>query len=160
MIYADARAKIQSGDILAWSGDALFSRLIQRTTRSKYSHVGVAWCIAGRVFALEAIEGTGVRLMPLSHADMRPFYYAEMGGEWTDRAETFALENLGAPYNWFDALRAGLGLPMRRGESFICSEYAREVARFCNHDIPDRVQTPAQLVEWCQHRDRIIRYVV
>jgi len=46
-----------------WS---LFSQLISLWTRSRYSHVGLVMKVHGRLAVIEALEGTGVRIHPLS----------------------------------------------------------------------------------------------
>lgn len=68
----DALCEIQSGDILAFSAGKPYSRLIQRATRSPYSHVGMALWMGPygrpnlrRLCCLEAIEPGGVRVIPL-----------------------------------------------------------------------------------------------
>ncbi len=42
MRYTDTRDLINDGDVLAFRGTRLFSRLIKLWTRSRVSHVGVA----------------------------------------------------------------------------------------------------------------------
>ena len=74
MLYNDARQLIKNGDILACTGNELFSKAIKFFTKSKYSHVGIAFwlkTIEGfdyRLFILEAVDGAGVRIYPLSEA--------------------------------------------------------------------------------------------
>ena len=52
MDYAEARLKIQSGDLLAWrtlgSGNMFWSWLIQHVTGGAHTHVGVAWWFRDR----------------------------------------------------------------------------------------------------------------
>lgn len=157
MLYEKARSGIQSGDILGWQGHSLFSRLTRRVTMSAYSHVGTAWRVGDRLFVLEALGSKGVRMAPLSHR--RPFVWVNMQSPWRKKAEAFALDTLDAEYGWFDALFAGLGVPMVSEGRWICSEYSREISRLCGEKIPDTVQTPAQLIKWCQINDRKIQYV-
>ena len=57
---------LKTGDLLFFSGSRLWSRLIRWRTRSMWSHVGVAVWIDGALFVLEALEGDGVRLAPIS----------------------------------------------------------------------------------------------
>ncbi len=52
--YADVRHKISSGDLLAWSGKGLYGRIIRHWTGETFSHVGIAWVVSGRLFAIEA----------------------------------------------------------------------------------------------------------
>ena len=61
--YKDIRHLIEHGDTFATASPALFSRLIRFFTQSKISHVGVFVIWNKRVFAVEAMEGAGVRIM-------------------------------------------------------------------------------------------------
>ena len=139
MIYQDARVDIQSGDLLAWSGRSTIGRFIRSWTGSTASHVGVAWVVAGRVLVLEAREGRGVTVRPLSRA--LPAIWVQRDAPWPEALETLALERLGEPYSYWGALRAGLGLRLcSRG--WQCAEYAASIL-----DISLRSPTPAALVE-------------
>jgi uncharacterized protein YycO len=62
------RPKIQSGDILLCSGSAWFSKMIQKSTKSVWSHVGFVIRLDSidRVMVLESVEPLGVRTVPLS----------------------------------------------------------------------------------------------
>jgi hypothetical protein len=67
--FDDVQSLIQPGDVLLFRGRALHSRIIQRWTRSVYSHVGIAHRPVSAGMAsldvLEALEGRGVRTFPL-----------------------------------------------------------------------------------------------
>ena len=70
MHYSDVRDSIENGDVLLFRGSLLHSRIIQRWTRSVYSHVGLALWIrtdgVKRLMVIEAMEGRGIQLFPLS----------------------------------------------------------------------------------------------
>lgn len=70
MKLSEVEHLIRPGDLLMFRGQLLHSRIIQRWTRSVYSHVGIAHrpCSAGEcsLDVLEASEGSGVRSFPLS----------------------------------------------------------------------------------------------
>jgi len=66
MLYHEVEGQIQDGDFLFFRGTVFYSRVIQRWTKSRYSHVAVAVRIRESLFVLEAVEGRGVRLFPLS----------------------------------------------------------------------------------------------
>lgn len=147
MRYAEVRDSIQSGDLLAWRGESLISRLIRHWTASPWSHVGVAWRFRGRLFVLEAREGRGVTIRAASHA--LPFHHINTGVKWTDAAEALALAQLGKPYSYSDFVRAGLGLKLNDPTGDICSEYAAFVIAAAD---PHRnhypaTPTPGKLVE-------------
>jgi hypothetical protein len=50
-----------------------------------------------------------------------------LGGVWNDEAERLALETLGSPYGWLDAIRAGLGAVVHRDGAFQCAEFVQYV---------------------------------
>lgn len=66
--YADFRPYIRSGDILLCSGSGWFSKMIQRGTKSVWSHVGFVMRLDNldRVMVLESVEPLGIRTVPLS----------------------------------------------------------------------------------------------
>jgi uncharacterized protein YycO len=68
MKYQDARKKMVSGDILLCSGSGWFSKMIQKGTKSVWSHVGFVMRLDNidRVMVLESVEPLGVRTVPLS----------------------------------------------------------------------------------------------
>ena len=131
--YTASRHLIKSGDLLAWSRTGFISRLVRAWTGSTYSHVGVAWVVAGRVFVLEALDGKGVVIRPLSN--LLPVYHVDVGVIWTQERENFALKHVGESYSFLDAIRAGFGLqPKHKG--WQCVEYASAVIGYevDNHD--------------------------
>lgn len=69
MLLGDVEHLIKPGDLFLFRGRLLHSRIIQRWTRSVYSHVGIAHrpCTAGQdcLDVLEAREGSGVVTQPL-----------------------------------------------------------------------------------------------
>lgn len=69
MRLSDVEAQILPGDVFLFRGRLLHSRIIQRWTRSVYSHVGIAHrptsCGMPSLDVLEAMEGRGVRTFPL-----------------------------------------------------------------------------------------------
>ena len=123
------------------------SSLIRRVTSGGYSHVGIAWAFDGRLFVLEARELRGVTIRAASNA--LPFVHVATGAAWTPRTRRRALAELGKPYSYLDAVRAGLRRPMRN-RAAICSAYARERLRDCGLPVPTHVQHPSDLVEWVQ----------
>jgi len=68
MDYSRVRDDIQNGDVLAFGyvRYSLFSQLIRLWTRSSISHVGIAVRFYGRLCVIEALEGRGVRVFPVS----------------------------------------------------------------------------------------------
>jgi hypothetical protein len=66
--YQTARQKIKSGDILLCSGSYLISKMIQKETNSKWSHVGLVRYdeVIDRAMVYESVEDRGVQIVPLS----------------------------------------------------------------------------------------------
>ena len=157
MRYAEARGRIKSGDLLAWSHRGWRSwydlkvQAVRAFTRSEYCHVGIAWAVSGRLFALEAVL-TGVRIFPLSR--MLPFYWVPLRATWTREVEAWALAQVGEPYSQWRAVLAGLGL-LRPGEDSIwqCAEYAAEVARRGGVELGSEA-TPTAVVLAAQRRPK------
>lgn len=68
MEYSLVRSGIQNGDVLAFRYDpkSFFSQLISFRTRSRISHVGICVRFYDRLCVVEALEGRGVRVFPVS----------------------------------------------------------------------------------------------
>lgn len=149
--YEDARAMIQTGDLLLCSGNEPISRIIQTTTRSPYSHVAmvVRMLSVDRVLLLEAEWPYGVRAVPLSsyfkdwNASGKPYPGHLLVARHTrldinnETATSMFLSELvdllGRPYSLRRALRIGLremvaliGFRFRElslKKATVCSEY-------------------------------------
>lgn len=66
--YGEFRDNIEPGDILLCSGSGWFSKMIQKGTKSAWSHVGFVMRLEeiDRIMVLESVEPLGVRTVPLS----------------------------------------------------------------------------------------------
>jgi hypothetical protein len=150
MRYAEARPKIKTGDLLAWSHGGWSSwhdievNLVRMATRSEYSHVGLALAGGGRVFILEAVGG-GVRLFPLSRE--LPFYWVRRPVALTGRAVDFAFARIGEPYSKWQAIKAYFGLLTTGDDArWQCAEYVLSVLRADGEDLAPRA-TPSAVVQ-------------
>ena len=109
MKYADARPMIKSGDLLAWTHRGWKTwhdfkvQMVRMFTRSEYSHVGVAWVVGGRVFALEAVMPLS-RIYPLSK--LGDFYLIPSDASWKPSTEQYALDHIGKEYSQLAAMAA------------------------------------------------------
>lgn len=63
MRYDEARALIQSGDLLTWRGEGFVRRLIRHGRGASWSHVGIAWRFRSRLFVLEACDWLRERIL-------------------------------------------------------------------------------------------------
>lgn len=126
MNYDKARGRLRSGDLVTWSGRGIKSwhdvevAAVRFFTRSEYSHVGVLWRIAGRVFVLDAVS-TGVRIFPLSR--LLPCFWLRMGKPFTKAAEAFALKTVGQPYSRWEAIKAFFGRSNPQDGIWQCAEH-------------------------------------
>lgn len=148
--YEAMRDQLRSGDLLFCSGSYLFSGLIQRFTRSVWSHVGVIYRDQdlGRIFILESETGIGVRLVPLSkylrdyHGRRRPYRGQIVVGrvqpaiqpEQVRKAVRHGVDQLTRPYDNLEILRIAARILLRvsrhtRDRKFICSELVDECFR-------------------------------
>jgi cell wall-associated NlpC family hydrolase len=148
--YDAVRDSLRSGDLVFCSGSYLFSGLIQRFTRSVWSHVGIVYRDdnLGRVFVLESETGVGVRLVPVSkylrdyHGRRRPYRGQIVVGrvqpalttEQIRQGVSFGMDLLTKPYDNSEILRIALRIAFRvgrrtRDRKFICSELVDECFR-------------------------------
>jgi len=148
--YEAVRDSLRSGDLVFCSGSYLFSGLIQRFTRSVWSHVAIVYRdeALGRVFVLESEAGVGVRLVPVSkylrdyHGRRRPYrgqivvgrLQPALSAEQVRRGVSFGMDLLTKPYDSSEILRIALRIAFRvgrgaRDRKFICSELVDECFR-------------------------------
>jgi cell wall-associated NlpC family hydrolase len=148
--YENVRAELRSGDLVFCSGSYAFSGLIQKFTRSVWSHVGIVYVDErlDRVFVLESETGIGVRIVPVSkylrdyHGRRRPYrgqiviarVAPALGDEQVRRAVSFGMDLLTRPYDNFEILRIATRILFRKGRrvrdrKFICSELVDECFR-------------------------------
>ena len=168
--YDEARSNLRSGDLIFCSGSYAFSGLIQRFTRSVWSHVGVIYRdeSLGRVFVLESEAGIGVRLVPLSkylrdyHGRRRPYrgeivvgrVNPDIDGEQVRRAVSYGMDLLTRPYDNSEILRIAMRIAFRigrrtRDRKYICSELVDECYRAAGIRFtrPDNYVSPNDI--WC-----------
>ena len=163
MRYAEARNKIQSGDILAWTHKKWGSwydwqvQAVRVFTQSEYCHVAVAWVFGGRVFVLESV-GAGVRIFPLSHE--LPCYWVQTGVTWTPEVEELALAQIGAPYSKFRAIKDFLGIKeeYKIPHPWTCAEYTIYVEDALEFKL-ECDPTPSKVMQSCLHKDKTITLI-
>jgi len=124
MLLRDVEHLIRPGDLFLFRGRALHSRLIQRVTRSVYSHVGIAHrpCTSGRccLDVLEAREGTGVVTHPLHSYLQRGdavdwFQLHEDVSINRDKVVQWAWDRRGNRYaSYHQLIRSFISLPLAR----------------------------------------------
>lgn len=146
MKYEDIRGTLKSGDLAFYSSHhKIGDWLIKWWTKSEYSHVGLIWVAAGRVFLLEASAADGVRIVPLSLR--MPDTIVRMDLNWDAQTEEFAFSHMMDPYSFVDAIRAGVNQHYK-GAGWICTEYVAAVVAKCGYLFSEDSMVPQkQIVE-------------
>jgi hypothetical protein len=146
--YEKVRPLLKTGDVFFASGSYLFSGVIQRLTKSTWSHVAVVYKDEelGRVLILEAEPSVGIRLIPLSkylrdyRDKKRPYkgqiaiakLNTELPKEHLNKGICFGLDELTRPYDSFEIMRIMVRILFHksrreRNRSYICSELVRDI---------------------------------
>ena len=145
--YEKVRDHLKTGHIFFTSGSYAFSGIIQRLTKSVWSHVAIIYKDEelGRVLVLEAEPRIGIRLIPISkyirdyNGKKRPYkgqivlakLNVEVEKEKFNRGISFGLDALTRPYDNWEIIRIMLRILFRKGKreknrSYICSELVRD----------------------------------
>jgi Permuted papain-like amidase enzyme, YaeF/YiiX, C92 family len=145
--YEKIRDNLKTGHIFFSSGSYTFSGVIQRLTKSTWSHVAIIYKDEelGRVLVLEAEPYVGIRLIPLSKylkdykGKKRPYKGQIVLAKLTDMPEkeklnkgiSFGLDELTRPYDNWEIIRIMLRILFRIGKreknrNYICSELVRD----------------------------------
>jgi hypothetical protein len=145
--YEKIRDQLKTGHIFFSSGSYAFSGIIQKLTRSAWSHVAIIYKDEElkRVMVLEAEPRIGIRLIPLSKymrdykGTRRPYkgqivlakLNFELEGEKLNKAICFGLDELTRPYDNWEIIRIMTRIFFRIGKkeknkNYICSELVRD----------------------------------
>lgn len=145
--YEKIRDYLQTGQIIFCSGNYLFSGIIQRLTKSAWSHVAIIYKDEqlGRVLVLEAEPYIGIRLIPLSKyihdykGTRRPYKGNMFITKFSDppvqtaicKAISFGLDELTRPYDNWEIVRIMMRILFKIGKreknrNYICSELVRD----------------------------------
>ena len=145
--YEKVRDHLKTGHIFFTSGSYTFSGIIQRLTKSVWSHVAIIYKDEelGRVMVLEAEPRIGIRLIPISkyirdyNGKKRPYkgqivlakLNVEVEKEKFNRGISFGLDALTRPYDNWEIIRIMMRILFRKGKrernrSYICSELVRD----------------------------------
>jgi len=147
MPYEKVRDFLETGHIFFSSGSYTFSGIIQRLTKSVWSHVAILYkdVHLGRILVLEAEPYVGIRLIPLSNylrnykGKKRPYkgqvVVAKLNFKLEDeklkKAISFGLDELTRPYDNWEIIRIMTRILFKVGrkeknKSYICSELVRD----------------------------------
>jgi Permuted papain-like amidase enzyme, YaeF/YiiX, C92 family len=146
--YEKIRDHVKTGQIFFSSGSYAFSGVIQKLTKSTWSHVAVIYKDEelGRILVLEAEPAVGIRLIPLSkylhdYKDKRRPYKGQIAiaqlnidleKEKLNRGISFGLDELARPYDNFEIIRIMMRIlfhisKREKNRNYICSELVRDV---------------------------------
>ena len=141
--YDAIRGKLQTGDLVFCSGNYFFSRIIQRFTKSMWSHVGIIYhdTVLDRMLILESEKLYGVRVAPLSkyikdyHGKNKPYkglitiarIEPPLNPEEIKKGISFGMDELTKPYDDWEILRISIRILFNIGKrvkdrKYICSE--------------------------------------
>lgn len=163
MEYQDVRPKIKSGDVLAWTHRKWGTwydfqvQLVRFFTQSEYSHIGIAYVVADRVFILESV-GSGIRTQPLSLE--LPFYWLPTDLDWTEDILKSAMSKMGQRYSKWDGI-VSLWRRIKPGKDnrWECAEYASFILQNAGINIHCR-NVPGEVVYWLQSNMSVPVYMV
>jgi hypothetical protein len=141
--YDSIRSTLKTGDLVFCSGNYFFSRIIQRFTKSMWSHVGIIYydTSLNRMLILESEKLYGVRVAPLSkyikdyHGKSKPYkglitiarIEPELNLEEIKKGISFGMDELTKPYDDWEILRIAFRILFNIGKrvkdrKYICSE--------------------------------------
>lgn len=145
--YEKIRDQLKTGHLFFSSGSYTFSGIIQRLTKSAWSHVAIVYKDEelGRVLILEAEPKIGIRLIPLSkylhdYKGTKRAYKGQvvlaklnfqLEQEKLNKAICFGLDELTRPYDNLEIVRIMTRILLRIGKreknkNYICSELVRD----------------------------------
>lgn len=171
--YKSIRAQLQTGDIVFCSGNYLFSKIIQRFTKSVWSHCGVIYKdeILDRILILESETGIGVRLAPFSkylkdyHGKNKPYRGNMFIGKVMPAPNitcrrngiSFGLDELTKPYDNWEIVRIAIrilfGITKKQNDrKYICSELVQEVFNHANIIFPCKNSIISPVDIWTDDR--------
>jgi hypothetical protein len=146
--YEKIRPFLKTGDIFFASGSYAFSGVIQKLTKSVWSHVAVIYKDEelGRILVLEAEPSVGIRLIPLSkylkdyRGKKKPYkgevaiaqINSELPKEHLNKGISFGLDELTRPYDNYEIVRIMMRILFHisrreRNRNYICSELVRDI---------------------------------
>lgn len=155
--------KIRNGDLLFCSANDPFSRLIGWSTKSPWTHVGIAWRWDNveRIVALECVQKIGVhsvameRFISQTSSGTRPYPGKIVLARHADIEARddllplihYAIDCMGDPFSQAEVAKIGMRIAFARTgrelpdqlkarDEFICSEYVDRCYRTVGVEIP------------------------
>ncbi len=155
MIYSIARARIKSGDVIAWRGSGIVSEFIRRVTGGDYSHVAIAWWLGDHLWVIQSQGGNATGIFRLSKVlhDHAVLDWVATGIAWTPQIEALALDLVGKDYSYLACAAVGLGLTPPAGGQ-VCSLLCASILNAAGLALPRKGMTPEMLVQDLLDRGR------
>lgn len=162
--YENQRAKIKSGDVVAfssneWSFKTIASQIIRVATRSEYNHVGLVLKISGRLMLVEAVVPY-VQMVPLSDYTEEGFYVLHLKTPPSKAETEFAMSLVGKQkYSVWQAVKAFFKrLKIGEDEFWQCAETVIVARRLSGVNLGD-VATPSRIVKEALQQGYEISYI-
>ena len=166
---SDIEARIEDGDILLCTATDLGSRVISWATRSRWTHVALAyrWDSLGRVMALESVHTRGVRAVPLAqfiqrtssgvtpypgkivlarHDDFQPF--VEDNSDAKQRLGEFAVDRLGKPFATREIVKIALRVMFGRSKLHAPAAIAPDDEFICSEYVAKCLEQVGIRIPW------------
>lgn len=164
MKYAAIRNQIRSGDLIAlthtkwWSWRDLQIQAVRLFTESRFSHVGLAFVVGGRVWMIESVEPV-VRMIPLSNLE-EGFYWAPSNTSMCDAEIEFALALVGkGRYSKWEAIKAYfIAVRAIAKGNWECAKLVIYARRLSGVDLGNRA-TPSDVIQKSQENDAPVYFV-
>lgn len=159
----ELRNKIKDGDIIFINGDSVVSKIIKFFTKSKFSHVGIAFWLEDRLMMVEAQTGTLRRIINFSsfynYADITvvssPKSWNEVSGKALSKvgkAHYSTIEAIGVGCREFMLINFNIDLKVIDVRGEICSEFVAKT-----YDLDEVMISPQKLYENLLKLGMIIR---
>ena len=177
--YEEIRDQLKTGDLFFGSGSYFFSGIIQRLTKSTWSHVAIIYKDEElqRVLVLEAEPFYGVRMIPLSkylydyQGKKKPYkgqialanLLLPLSKTDLNNGISFGLDELTRPYDNYEIIRIMIRIffkitKRQNNRDYICSEFVRDILAQSNvvldyndtYISPDNVWQDNRLVMKCR----------
>jgi hypothetical protein len=159
MQYSNIRSTIKSGDVIAWSEGGWSNwhdiqvSIVRMFTESEYSHIGVAYVVAGRVFVVEAVVPL-IRIFPLSK--LTPFFYFKAPDTWwSDKMEEELVSKVGLPYSKLEAIKAFMGMNTDGTENWECAKLVNKTLMTADAGFDAVKDVPTDIVKYIMDKYNI-----
>ena len=166
---SEIEARIEDGDILLCTATDLGSRVISWATRSRWTHVALAyrWDSLGRVMALESVHTRGVRAVPIAqfiqrtssgvtpypgkiilarHDDFQSLIEGDSSAK--QRLGEFAVDRLGRPFATREIMKIALRVMFGRSKLHAPAAIAPDDEFICSEYVAKCLEQVGIKIPW------------